>query len=216
MALINSPVPQVGVAVDTEEVDATNWMTEVGAVLNGGLEKDNLSTGLLADVVPPIVTSLPAFPEDGDRVNFLASAPLGLLWVLRYREASASPYKWEWVGGSPLRYELGNASTASGGYVSVPGLAITVPLKGDFLISVGARMAAAGGTVVSGAISSGTTDDRAFIGPAGGGLASSGAWERPVALPSASTVVAASMRVIGSNTVTFNEPFLKIQPVRVG
>ena len=52
---------------------------------------------------PPLVAALPASPTDGQEVRYLADAVNGVIWSLRYRAGSSSPYKWEFVGGSDVR-----------------------------------------------------------------------------------------------------------------
>ena len=83
------------------------------------------------------VTSLPATPADGQEVYYVADAANGVLWHLRYNAASASAYKWEFVGGSPLATERLPEETAAsfpattwGGFVNDP--VIAVPLAGDY------------------------------------------------------------------------------------
>jgi hypothetical protein len=91
--------------------------------------------------VPPVVTSLPASPADGQEVYYLADATNGVLWHLKYRAGSSSAYKWEFVGGSPLEsYSSANAQTTGGGSLwssqlsdgtSIVG--VDLPLAGDYL-----------------------------------------------------------------------------------
>src|SRR4051812_22380129 len=65
---------------------------------------------------PARVTSLPVSPVDGQEVYYVADATNGVLWHLRYNAASASAYKWEFVGGSPLESSsASNAQTTGGG-----------------------------------------------------------------------------------------------------
>jgi hypothetical protein len=85
---------------------------------------------------PQRVTVLPVGAIDGQEVYFVADATNGVLWHLRYNAASASAYKWEFVGGSPLVTEsspVGDESTASGTYValSTP-TTLVIPLAGDY------------------------------------------------------------------------------------
>jgi hypothetical protein len=49
-----------------------------------------------------VVSALPTNPYDGQEVYYLASATKGVVWHLRYRAASASAYKWEYLGGAAL------------------------------------------------------------------------------------------------------------------
>jgi hypothetical protein len=48
-------------------------------------------------------TTPPASPADGDLWFLPADATNGVIWMFRYRAASASAYKWEFVGGSALK-----------------------------------------------------------------------------------------------------------------
>jgi hypothetical protein len=84
----------------------------------------------------PLVTSLPASPVDGQEIYFLADATNGVIWHLRYRAASASAYKWEFIGGSELSAYIGGneATTTLNQWVDLAtvGPQITVPLAGDY------------------------------------------------------------------------------------
>lgn len=94
--------------------------------------KDNLN-GLSAGG-----TSLPASPIDGQVYHYVADATNGIIWQMRYRSASASTYKWEWVGGGELRAELRTTgSTTSTSYVDLPGagLSLVAPRAGDYLVN---------------------------------------------------------------------------------
>jgi hypothetical protein len=87
-----------------------------------------------------IVTSLPSNPADGQEVYYLADATNGMVWHLRYRAASASAYKWEFVGGPPLVHEIPNDDpTGSTTYVDLAnvGPQIVLPLAGDYMASFG-------------------------------------------------------------------------------
>lgn len=86
----------------------------------------------------PTVTSLPASPVDGDEVVYTAEATNGIRWRFKYRAASASSYKWEFVGGAPLRYDGGYGWTW-GSWVAcnsithqATGVSLTVPFAGDY------------------------------------------------------------------------------------
>lgn len=85
-----------------------------------------------------VVTSLPADPFDGQEVVYLASEPSGIVWKLRYRRDSGSAFKWEVVGGSPLRSGDGaTQSTASNVFQTLGTPSVTVPLAGDYDIEWG-------------------------------------------------------------------------------
>lgn len=93
---------------------------------------------------PPLVSALPAGPVDGQEVRYqnAAMATTGVEWRLVYRAASASAYKWEFVGGSCLSaYKEGKIeqTLASATFVyqeaeNAP--AIVVPLSGDYEVGL--------------------------------------------------------------------------------
>jgi microcystin-dependent protein len=90
---------------------------------------------------PPLVTSLPSSPADGQIVYYLADATLGLIWPLRYRAASASPYKWEAAGDCPPLYAESATLFTTASTTSVDtGNQVTVPLAGDYWLSHGTGM----------------------------------------------------------------------------
>ena len=88
----------------------------------------------------PIHTSLPASPVDGQEIRFLADAANGIVWTLRYRAASSSAYKWEFVGGSELSSEAAGHVEATASFASLGGPSIVVPLAGDYMIEWGGRL----------------------------------------------------------------------------
>jgi hypothetical protein len=61
--------------------------------------RDHLNANVVG--AAPLVTVLPSSPLNGQECYFSPQA--GTMWHLRYNDASASPYKWEVVGGPPLR-----------------------------------------------------------------------------------------------------------------
>jgi hypothetical protein len=95
-----------------------------------------------AAAIPPLVTVLPATPVDKQEVYFLADAANGIIWHLRYRAASASPYKWEFVGGSPMTAEVQPQAALTGNYNSTGDIGPNVQLPalaGAYLLSFGAN-----------------------------------------------------------------------------
>lgn len=84
---------------------------------------------------PPLVSTLPSSPYDGQEVYYLADATNGAVWHLRYRMGATGSYKWDFVGGSPL---IGYSNTvysglaAAGAAVANP--VLTVPRAGDYLL----------------------------------------------------------------------------------
>lgn len=55
-----------------------------------------------AATLPPVVTSLPGSPINGDEIYY--QAQVGVLWGLRWDTATS---KWQWVGGSNMTDEIG-------------------------------------------------------------------------------------------------------------
>ena len=110
-----------------------------------------------AKAAATFVTTLPSSPTDGQEVFYQSTtagtgggasnsmADVGAVWHLRYRSASASAYKWESVGGPRLNHSVQDGdvfsgeSTSSATYVALTtaGPRITLPLAGDYEISLG-------------------------------------------------------------------------------
>src|SRR5688572_16031518 len=92
-------------------------------------------------LVPSVVDALPGSPVDGQEVYFQSAAMAtdGVLWHLRYRAASAGPYKWEFLGGSPLTaIEDAQVTTASTSPVELgTGPLVVLPLAGDYDVEHG-------------------------------------------------------------------------------
>jgi hypothetical protein len=102
------------------------------------------SVGGSSASLPPLVTSLPGSPTDGQECYFLADATNGIIWHFRYRVASGSTYKWEYLGGPELDSLVANneSCAVSGSYINIAtiGPQVTVPLAGDYDLSFGARV----------------------------------------------------------------------------
>lgn len=93
-----------------------------------------------------LVTSLPGSPYDGQIIMYQSAAMAtdGIIWRFRYRAASASAYKWEFIGGAPLASTGGggNVSTANNATFADPAggtASVTVPVAGDYTTAYGAR-----------------------------------------------------------------------------
>lgn len=88
-----------------------------------------------------VVSALPTNPYDGQEVYYLASATKGVVWHLRYRAASASAYKWEFLGGAALTAQQPDVTGifGTGAWGTLEQLAadtatnsIVIPLAGDY------------------------------------------------------------------------------------
>ena len=136
--------------------------TENKAVANGYASLDGTGKVPVAQLpgatgaVPTFTFSAtpPGSPAEGDLWYLPADATNGVVWMFRYRAASASAFKWEFVGGDPLFSEVAaSQSTASTTYVSLAtaGPTIAMPRSGDYLLRYGAVCApqAAGAGLMS-------------------------------------------------------------------
>jgi hypothetical protein len=88
-------------------------------------------------------TALPASPIDGQEFNFVADATNGVVWTFRYRAASPSAHKWEFVGGAPLRSTVATSETiGQKAWVdsATIGPTITLPLAGDYVYHANCNM----------------------------------------------------------------------------
>ena len=179
---------------------------------------------LLAQAPAAVVTSLPGSPTDGQVVYYVADGTNGVVWQLRYRSASTSSYKWEFVGGPQLISSVEanqNRANAAYGDLGTVGPSITVPLAGDYIINIGftgnngnagqlARMSyAIGGSAAADA-------DSVFYltSVAAGNFAT-------VTRPKLKTAIAANSAIVAKYrtdgvSVFFQDRFMEITPVRVG
>ncbi len=91
---------------------------------------------------PVFVSELPAEPTNGELVYYQQAGGAGpsemekegVVWALRYRSTSASPYKWECVGGGTLSpTPSGTMKTSTTPEAALTGgPTITVPLTGEY------------------------------------------------------------------------------------
>jgi hypothetical protein len=90
---------------------------------------------LIAAAKPQLVSVLPT-PKDGLEVYFQNSimSTAGVIWHLRYREASPRAHKWEYIGGASLNF--GNSgvihNTVSSEWKRPGSGEITPPLAGEY------------------------------------------------------------------------------------
>lgn len=91
---------------------------------------------LANDVRQELVTALPSAPVDRQIVYYLADAALGLVWTLRYRAAASSAYRWEFIGGSPLRLRDDTGATGLTTALSYVGTQqIVLPVTGEYALT---------------------------------------------------------------------------------
>jgi len=174
----------------------------------------------MSSLRPPLVTSLPASPIDGQEVYYLADNTNGIVWHLRYRSASASTSKWEAPGATPLFAEQIPNTQFGGSTYGLVGPSLVAPLAGDYIVRQGATISSAAAAVWRGRISYiGVDADSAEYNGQGAaaGSSSGGSVERTMRR----TLVAGTTYTIGARsdtgaTVNFERRWLSLQPVRVG
>jgi hypothetical protein len=170
------------------------------------------------------VTSLPANPSNNQEVYYVADATNGVVWHLKYNAGSASAYKWEFVGGSPMFHEIAaDQGTASATYVDLgtAGPTVTLPaLQGDYRLMWKAETYSTGGTPA------------AYMTPSIGGAAPAAADEAVWSFSTVGitnqtgrqlvkTALAASAVIklqykVSANTVNWLKRSLWVTPIRVG
>lgn len=170
---------------------------------------------------PPTVTSLPTTPDDADEIYFVADATNGIVWHLKYRAASASTYKWEYMGGGPLVSEVFTSeSTASTTFTNLTtvGPQITLPLAGDYKVSFGATVntpSTGNGliTVKRGAVAAADADaEQVYISSI---TSTARSYKRTAT--AAGELWLCQYRFTGASSIAaFSNRFLEIVPIRVG
>ena len=172
-----------------------------------------------------VVTSLPGSPTDGQECYFLADATAGVIWHLRYRSASGSSYKWEYLGGSGLFSQVSDDDEIGSVYAAAPhpGPSVSIPLAGEYRVELGCavyNLLASVQTiymspVLSGAPSALDADALSPYVPASG-AAGRGNYSRTIlktyTIQTLTTFYKAS---VGTSGHVYDR-WLKVTPVRVG
>jgi hypothetical protein len=101
------------------------------------IELDTIQQLVPMLTMPPVVSVLPTSPVDGQECYFQNAAMLadGIKWHLKYNASSSSPYKWEFLGGSPIhKVDIGavNATPVNAWTTYVP--SIVAPLAGEYRV----------------------------------------------------------------------------------
>ena len=175
-----------------------------------------------ADTAPRVIGALPTPMYDGQEIVYVADAVNGVLWRLRYNGASASAYKWEYLGGPPLKQFV----AASTGAIGVTGYAVmgggpsfALPLSGDYDVGFGAFMSpnmANYGQIAAAFPPAATSNDDCIqvYGDSGG---EAGDREREIRKTglTAGNLVQLHM-LVPAGTMTCTRRLLWVRPVRVG
>jgi hypothetical protein len=180
---------------------------------------------VLLNVLAPDVSILPSSPIDQQECQYVSDAARGIKWHLRYRAGSSSAYKWEFVGGTYLHVESINTGVLSNtGFTSYAagggGIAITVPLAGDYEIEIGCAAYATSSVDAMMSYTVGAAAaldaDRALIG-ATSGYAQAGSRATVKTGIAAATAIAAAYRTGTAGVSTsFIDAWMRLRPVRVG
>lgn len=112
------------------------------------------SSALTVPVTPKITAGAfgsgpPASPQDGDIwIATGVDGTTGVTWQFRYNAASASSFKWEFIGGAPAIRQDPTRTARSVGTINtwqtVPGIsAFTTARAGEYQFMVGAGIAGA-------------------------------------------------------------------------
>jgi len=179
-------------------------------------------SGLAYGSTPPIVTALPANPQFGDVVTYIADATNGVAWNLQY-DASGT-YPWKFIGGAPLLNTVAaSESTANPSYVALTtaGPQITVPVAGDYDVLIGCNFNGGAGNDIPGVMSflvggtAASDSDAVWISTRGPGFDST------ISKPSRKTGIAASTALVArykspvSAGMIFSQRFMRVTPIRV-
>lgn len=167
--------------------------------------------------------ALPGSPTNGQEVYYVADDTNGVVWHFIYRSASASSFKWEFVGGSPLRATGTGGTITSTTYQTTNAPSITLPaLGGDYDFDFGGRIGrqAATGGADDGLIA--VHDDGTIFGNEAlqtlatqftGGSAANTARGTGIG---ASSVITARYKTGAGTSTAFDRMYLTAVPVRVG
>jgi hypothetical protein len=178
---------------------------------------------LMGLLQPSVVSSLPVLAVDGQEVFYqnAAMAEAGVVWHLKYRSASASTHKWEYVGGAAwlneVAAEQGRASASYGDLATV-GPSIIVPLAGDYCIDLRAQVLSNGVelAIVGVKVGSAEAGSPDF---AGGGIGTQRVWasrQGVLVNIAATAVVKLQYRGTSAAEMKFTERTLSLLPIRVG
>ncbi len=190
---------------------------------------DKLATvqGSFASITAP-GTVFPTTPFEGQRFTYIADATNGVLWEFVYH-ATGSAYDWWFVGGPPLYAEVTTEeTTTSSTYAALAtaGPVVTLPLAGDFMVSLGCRSyASANSREVWMSYDIGATGAVDADAVRNYGAASVDGVPATVALTLAKTrrktgltavALTAKYKITGGNTATLRDRWITATPVRVG
>ncbi len=172
-----------------------------------------------------VTAAPPGSPNNEDEWSMVADATNGVVWQFKYRSASASAYKWEFVGGPPMFSDVETGeSLASTTFVDLAtvGPAITVPRAGDYLVAYGFQMTGGGaggaGYMMSLSIAGASALDADGISTLPVITSNFGATTARTAIKtglSATNVLLAKYRSSSATSATIARRWLTVTPIRV-
>jgi len=195
-----------------------------GITASGVEVMDNFNA-VNAGVFMAVVSSLPSSPVNGQDCYYLADATNGVVWHLKYRSASASTFKWEFVGGGSLHAEV--ATMESRGAITTyadlatVGPSVTVPVAGEYEIAFGARVQTPSVVGQSGNVSvsiggvTAVVADATWVDSAAAQIANFST-ARTIWRTAAATNVVKLQYAVTNTSFQFGNRWLGVRPVRVG
>ncbi len=165
--------------------------------------------------------------EDGDEVYLQVDATNGIYWHLRYDAASASTYKWVFLGGPPLVSEIATSeTTTSAAYtdLATAGPSKGAPRGGDYDLGgyVGYATASVGGQAYAaikiGAAATADAEAVMVAGQGGSGTITSYAGGGSVirrTLAASGDVAKMQYKEAAAGTGSFAARRLTMRPVRI-
>lgn len=139
-------VPAGAASIVNANIADARYRASVGGVMLPGKYRGRLTSAQMT-----ALTNV----QDGDVVDLIADATLGVIWRFVYNAASASPYKWEFVGGSPLENNVVASwvQNDTAWVNSGTGPQLTTPRAGDYDMIVGCHIFFSGSTIWGAAMS---------------------------------------------------------------
>lgn len=168
-----------------------------------------------------IVTALPATADEGDQIVY-DTGTAGVRWHLVYDTSDGTTYPWLFIGGSPLEAEVttseSRTNTAYGALATV-GPSVTVPLAGDYDVWIGATVTPGSPGVIAKMSydigGTGAVDADAVRVHTGATQVSSNRPRRKTALSASTALVSKYAETVATGS-TWQDRWMRVQPVRVG
>lgn len=163
--------------------------------------------------------TLPSNPDHGEL--FVLTVADGLAWNFRYNAGSASSFKWEFTGGPPLQaYSAGAVATASSSYTDLGGPAVTIPLAGDYMVTISCTMGSSGAdnmvmSFTVGGSAASDSDALGHIESSSGNVFGSSRVVQKTGLAAATVLSTRYRNRSNVNFSSFSNRFISVEPIRV-